>query len=84
MKKIKIKKPMLLGIIGLLLLSGIIHYFIYNSNLQKATKLEIKAIEIEEHVLDISKKINALDLEKECPEQIECPSCICPKCPPSP
>ena len=73
MKKIKIKQPMLLGIIGLLLLSGIIHYFIYNSNRQKATKLE--------HVLEISKKINDLDFDFECPEQIECPPCICPECP---
>ena len=79
MKKTKIKQPMLLGIIGLLLLSGIIHYFIYNSNLQKATKLEIKALEIEEHTREISHKIN--NLEFECPEQKECPPCICPESP---
>ena len=81
MKTMK-KNPLLLFamLVLLLLLATILStLFINYSNKDRAQALQIKSLQIEDHTKEISDKISNLDLE--CPEQKDCPECICPKCP---
>tara|TARA_Y100000590_G_scaffold373483_1_gene437296 strand:- start:493 stop:1038 length:546 start_codon:yes stop_codon:yes gene_type:complete len=81
MKTMK-KNPLLLFamLVLLILLATILSTsFINNTNSNRAHDLKIKSLQIEENTKEISDKIS--NLEFDCPEQKECPECICPKCP---
>ena len=76
------KNPLLLFamLVLLILLATILStLFINYSNKYRAHALQIKSLQIEESTKEISDKISNLDFE--CPEQKDCPECICPKCP---
>ena len=75
----KIDTPLLLmGIVGLLILSVLVQYLIYYSNSKKVMFLNERAYNIEESSKLIINKISNLDLN--CPEQKDCPDCRCPDC----
>ena len=82
MKFLKIKQPLLFGIITILTLTALIHFLIYHSLSDKSKRLRDKTYDIEEHTKQIAKKIDNIKVDYDCPpcncpKIKDCPACVC-------